>query len=142
MKDFKDKGVVITSGATGIGFSFAKQSGKEGAKLVIASRKMNRGVVLQEAHRVLEHVHMLGPGHFVYSPSRRGPPRSGRHTRYEFVPVPLAGVRDETAHLGVVPRHWTSTVPEGHQCQPVCCMELACPDRRDRDQATRRPPSI
>lgn len=42
MKDFQDKVVVITGGATGIGFSFAKQFGKEGANVVIASRRLNR----------------------------------------------------------------------------------------------------
>lgn len=42
MKDFKNKVVVITGGATGIGFSLAKQFGNEGAKVVIASRRLNR----------------------------------------------------------------------------------------------------
>ncbi|MCG8348969.1 MAG: SDR family oxidoreductase [Chloroflexales bacterium] len=42
MKDFEDKVVAITGGATGIGFSFAKQFGKEGAKIVIAARREER----------------------------------------------------------------------------------------------------
>lgn len=42
MKDFKAKVVVITGGATGIGFSFAKRFGEEGSKLVIAARRKNR----------------------------------------------------------------------------------------------------
>ncbi|MGD1935499.1 MAG: SDR family NAD(P)-dependent oxidoreductase [Candidatus Phaeomarinobacter sp.] len=42
MQDFRDKVVVITGGATGIGFSFAKQFGADGAKLVIASRRKDR----------------------------------------------------------------------------------------------------
>ena len=46
MKTLKNKVVVITGGATGIGFSFAKQFGKEGSKIVIAGRRENR---LEEA---------------------------------------------------------------------------------------------
>ena len=46
MKDFKDKVVVITGGATGIGFGFAKAFGLEGAKLVLSARRENR---LQDA---------------------------------------------------------------------------------------------
>ena len=42
MNNFKNKVVVITGGATGIGFSFAKQFGREGAKIVIASRRIRR----------------------------------------------------------------------------------------------------
>ena len=46
MKDFKNKVVVITGGATGIGFSFARQFGNRGAKIVLAEPRENR---LQEA---------------------------------------------------------------------------------------------
>ncbi len=46
MKNFRDKVIVITGGATGIGFGFAKAFGKEGAKIVISARRENR---LQEA---------------------------------------------------------------------------------------------
>ena len=46
MKDFKDKVVVITGGATGIGYGFAEAFGKEGAKIIISARRENR---LQEA---------------------------------------------------------------------------------------------
>ncbi len=42
MKDFRDKVVVITGGATGIGFSFAKQFGAHGAKIVLAGRRRDR----------------------------------------------------------------------------------------------------
>ena len=42
MNNFKNRVVVITGGATGIGFSFAKQFGREGAKIVIASRRIRR----------------------------------------------------------------------------------------------------
>ncbi len=42
MHNFKNKVVVITGGATGIGFSFAKQFGREGTKVVIASRRIKR----------------------------------------------------------------------------------------------------
>jgi NAD(P)-dependent dehydrogenase (short-subunit alcohol dehydrogenase family) len=46
MQDFKNKVVVITGGATGIGFGFAEAFGAEGAKLVLSGRRENR---LQEA---------------------------------------------------------------------------------------------
>lgn len=50
MDSFGDKVVVITGGATGIGLSFAKQFGNEGAKVVISGRRENR---LQEATKEL-----------------------------------------------------------------------------------------
>ena len=42
MKSFKDKVVVITGGATGIGFAFAKAFGADGAKVVLAAQRENR----------------------------------------------------------------------------------------------------
>ena len=42
MKEFNDKVVVITGGATGIGFSFAKRFGTAGAKVVIAGRRQDK----------------------------------------------------------------------------------------------------
>ena len=42
MKEFKDKVVVVSGGATGIGFGFAKAFGAEGAKIVLAARRENR----------------------------------------------------------------------------------------------------
>lgn len=51
MKDYKDKVVVITGGATGIGFGYAKAFGQEGAKIIISARRENR---LQEAVAELE----------------------------------------------------------------------------------------
>lgn len=42
MKDFKGKVVVITGGATGIGFSFAKAFGADGARVVVAEPRENR----------------------------------------------------------------------------------------------------
>ena len=42
MKDFNDKVVVITGGATGIGFSFAKRFGGAGAKVVLAGRRQDK----------------------------------------------------------------------------------------------------
>jgi len=42
MKDFKDKVIVITGGATGIGFGFAKAFSAEGAKIVLAETRDNR----------------------------------------------------------------------------------------------------
>ena len=42
MDSFKDKTVVITGGATGIGFGLAKRFGSEGAKIVIGEPRQNR----------------------------------------------------------------------------------------------------
>lgn len=42
MDNFKDKTVVITGGATGIGFGLAKAFGADGAKIVIAEPRENR----------------------------------------------------------------------------------------------------
>jgi NAD(P)-dependent dehydrogenase (short-subunit alcohol dehydrogenase family) len=42
MDSFKDKTVVITGGATGIGFGLAKRFGAEGAKVVIGEPRQNR----------------------------------------------------------------------------------------------------
>ena len=46
MKDFKDKVVVVTGGATGIGKAMADRFGAEGAKVVICARREDR---LEEA---------------------------------------------------------------------------------------------
>ena len=46
MKDFKNKVVVITGGATGIGKAMADKFGTEGAKVIICARRESR---LQEA---------------------------------------------------------------------------------------------
>lgn len=46
MKNFKEKVVVITGGATGIGKAMADKFGAEGAKIIISARRENR---LQEA---------------------------------------------------------------------------------------------
>ena len=50
MKNFNNKTVVITGGASGIGFSFAKQFGREGASVVIADVQADR---LQQAENEL-----------------------------------------------------------------------------------------
>ena len=51
MENFNDKVVVITGGATGIGFAFAKALGQEGAKIVISGLREDR---LKEAVSKLE----------------------------------------------------------------------------------------
>jgi NAD(P)-dependent dehydrogenase (short-subunit alcohol dehydrogenase family) len=50
MQDFQDKVVVITGGATGIGFALAKQFAKRGALLLVAGMNMDR---LEKAKRAL-----------------------------------------------------------------------------------------
>jgi NAD(P)-dependent dehydrogenase (short-subunit alcohol dehydrogenase family) len=52
MKDFTDKVVVITGGATGIGYALAEQSASRGARIVLAARRRNR---LNEAAEKLAH---------------------------------------------------------------------------------------
>lgn len=42
MHDFNEKVVVITGGATGIGFALAKQFAQHGARLVLAARRRER----------------------------------------------------------------------------------------------------
>ena len=42
MQNYAGKIVVITGGATGIGFAFAKAFGVEGAKIVLAEPRLNR----------------------------------------------------------------------------------------------------
>jgi NAD(P)-dependent dehydrogenase (short-subunit alcohol dehydrogenase family) len=51
MHSYDGKTVVITGGATGIGFAFAKAFGAEGAKVIIAEPRLNR---LEEAVAALE----------------------------------------------------------------------------------------
>lgn len=51
MQDFNGKVVVITGGATGIGFGFAKAFGLDGAKIVLNGRRQAR---LDEAKAKLE----------------------------------------------------------------------------------------
>lgn len=53
MQDFNGKVVVITGGATGIGFALAKQFAKDGARLVIAGIQKNR---LDEAAKALSSI--------------------------------------------------------------------------------------
>jgi NAD(P)-dependent dehydrogenase (short-subunit alcohol dehydrogenase family) len=53
MQDFKGKVVVITGGATGIGFALAKQFAQQGARLVIAGIQKNR---LEEAAKALSSI--------------------------------------------------------------------------------------
>lgn len=42
MKDFRNKTVAITGGATGIGFALAKQFGADGARIIIGEPRQNR----------------------------------------------------------------------------------------------------
>lgn len=53
MQDFNGKVVVITGGATGIGFALAKQFAQQGARLVIAGIEQNR---LEEAAKALSRI--------------------------------------------------------------------------------------
>ncbi|MBP0589509.1 SDR family oxidoreductase [Paraburkholderia sp. LEh10] len=53
MQDFNGKVVVITGGATGIGFALAKQFAQQGARLVIAGIQQNR---LEEAAKALSKI--------------------------------------------------------------------------------------
>lgn len=53
MQDFNGKVVVITGGATGIGFALAKQFAKDGARLVIAGIQKNR---LDDAAKALSSI--------------------------------------------------------------------------------------
>ena len=76
-------------------------------------------VVLEITHQVLEDVNVLAPGaHHSEALHEHGPILAS-----EFIPVSLAGIGDEAAHIGVVFR------AVGHQGQLVCCME--------RDQTAR-----
>lgn len=52
MRDFKGKVVVITGGATGIGFALAKQFARQGASLLLAGIEKHR---LDEAAKALSH---------------------------------------------------------------------------------------
>lgn len=51
MENYSGKTAVVTGGATGIGFAFAKAFGAEGAKVIIAEPRLNR---LEEAVAALE----------------------------------------------------------------------------------------
>jgi NAD(P)-dependent dehydrogenase (short-subunit alcohol dehydrogenase family) len=53
MDSFKDKTVVITGGATGIGFGLAKRFGSEGAKIVIGEPRQSK---LDEALQALKNL--------------------------------------------------------------------------------------
>lgn len=55
MESYKDKVIVITGGATGIGFGFAKAMGIEGANIILAGRRESR---LQEAVENLAKFHI------------------------------------------------------------------------------------
>ncbi len=59
MKTFKDKVIVITGGATEIGFAFAKAMGQEGGKIVLASRRLEK---VQEAVNILRSVGIEASG--------------------------------------------------------------------------------
>lgn len=54
MDNFKDKTVVITGGATGIGLALAKRFGREGARIIIGEPRQNRLDEALEALSALE----------------------------------------------------------------------------------------
>lgn len=60
MLDFRDKVVVITGGATGIGFALAKSVGAEGARVVIAEPREHR---LKEAVKALSQLSIQADYH-------------------------------------------------------------------------------
>jgi NAD(P)-dependent dehydrogenase (short-subunit alcohol dehydrogenase family) len=57
MKRFVGKTVVITGGATGIGFSTAFLFAREGAQVVLAGRNQEKG------NRAIEHLQLVSSGH-------------------------------------------------------------------------------
>lgn len=54
MIDYRDKGVVITGGATGIGFSLAKRFGERGARVLVAEMRQDRIDEAVESLRALD----------------------------------------------------------------------------------------
>lgn len=50
MKDFKDKVIVVTGGASGIGFALCKRFAKEGAKVILSD--INYNAAREKAHEI------------------------------------------------------------------------------------------